>query len=796
MVLVRYAPPDTPFIGNGRWSWPLGLLHNKPLNEKITQLGSELQNNLKNLSPDHRDENAQTLWQKFKNNIKREATTAAKSQMLKIAKCLAALRKDVSETSNNASLDSEEAVRTNVIALEQEIDHLEKKRFRTSYNKSQALWQVQGEKINKYWSKINNPKAPRDLIQRLIHPTSNTPITRSDRMAELARDYHENLQKEGLATPESDPRLEAIQTALNTIPISQTIVDPTHSPLDSIISKDTLESALTTSRLGTAAGPDGIPYELWNHLNTAHKKAAAARKPSFDVLSCMTMVLNDIQTHGIDDRTQFTLGWMCPIYKKKERDQIKNYRPITLLNTDYKLLTKSLSMQLASHIHSLIHQDQTGFIPRCSIFDPIRLSQTICAYADFMEEDGAIVALDQEKAYDKIDHHYLLKTLEKFNLPRRFINTVQSLYRNAETSVIINGVASSPFRVTRGVRQGDPLSCLLFNLAIEPLACMLCASPNLQGYNIPGIEHKLIVSLYADDTTIYLSESDSYKDLQDILEKWCIASGTKFNTEKTEIIPIGTKTHRTRVITSRKINPTDPPLHPDVRITPDGQAVRSLGAWIGNETRDATPWEPIVDKVSLTLQRWNKGHPTLFAKRHIVQMFAGGMTQFLTKAQGMPKHIEDALVKIIREFIWDSSTPPTISLKKLYAPKESSGIDLLNIPARNKAIDVTWLKSYLDLSPSRPNWAFVTDAIINHIHPDVNTSIDPPTFSLTSWSPPSRGRIASTLPPCILKLIKTAKSTNLSFAPLKLSKSLKLQLPAWFHLGAPPALTTKQRTTA
>ena len=235
----------------------------------------------------------------------------------------------------------------------------------------------------------------------------------------------------------------------------------------------------------------------------------------------MHKVLTDMQEHGVDPRTQFTLGWMCPIFKKKERDQIKNYRPITLLNTDYKLLMKALSVDLASHIHSLIHPDQTGFILKRTIFDPIRLAQSMCAYADFMEEDGVIVALDQEKAYDKIDHHYLLETLKRFNLPYRFIRTVHSLYENVETATIINGIVSSPFKVTRGMRQGDPLSCLLFNLAIEPLACMLQNSPDLQGYEIAGVAQKIVASMYADDTTVYLSKTDSYAELLRILTKWC-----------------------------------------------------------------------------------------------------------------------------------------------------------------------------------------------------------------------------------------------------------------------------------
>lgn len=445
MVLVRYAPPNTPFIGSGRWSWPLGLLHDKQLNETITRPGREMHDDLKTLSPEDRSRNAQTLWQRFKDNVKKEASSAAKLQISKISKHLIALRKDVSETSNNAQLDTDESLRSNIISLEREIDHLEKKRYRSAYNRLQALWQVKGEQINKYWSKINNPNPLCDLIHHLIHPTTNTPVTRSNKMAELTRDYHENLQKEGLSPPESEPRHTVIQTALDTIPDQQKLADPTDSPLNSLIDKASLETALYSSKLGSATGPDGLPYELWRHLKSEHKRATEARKPSFDIMGCMLTVLNNIQKHGVDERTNFTLSWMCLIYKKKERDQIKNYHPITLLNTDYKLLMKTLSIQLASHIRSLIHQDQTGFIPKCSIFNPIRLSQTLCAYTDYMEEDSAIIALDQEKAYNKIDHHYLVRTLIKFNLLVKFINTVQSLYQNAETSVIINGVVSNPF---------------------------------------------------------------------------------------------------------------------------------------------------------------------------------------------------------------------------------------------------------------------------------------------------------------------------------------------------------------
>lgn len=155
-------------------------------------------------------------------------------------------------------------------------------------------------------------------------------------------------------------------------------------------------------KLGSAAGIDSIPYDVWKLLHDEHKTASKNEKLSFNVMKTLTHVVNDIQQHGILENFAFTLGWSCPLYRKKYRTKIENYRPITLLNTNYKILTKALAIQLASIIHKLIHPDQSSFIPKRSIFDLIQLAQTMTAYANLMEENGVIITLDQEKAYDKI----------------------------------------------------------------------------------------------------------------------------------------------------------------------------------------------------------------------------------------------------------------------------------------------------------------------------------------------------------------------------------------------------------
>src|SRR5258708_11345870 len=100
---------------------------------------------------------------------------------------------------------------------------------------------------------------------------------------------------------------------------------------------------------------------------------------------------------------------------------------------------------------------------------------------ELTNQNGAIITLDQEKAYDKIRHDYLWRVLQEMNIPMNLINTIKSLYTKAETAVILNGEMSKKFPVTRGVHQGDPLSCLLFNFAIEPMSLLLTSTETLSG---------------------------------------------------------------------------------------------------------------------------------------------------------------------------------------------------------------------------------------------------------------------------------------------------------------------------
>jgi hypothetical protein len=118
------------------------------------------------------------------------------------------------------------------------------------------------------------------------------------------------------------------------------------------------------------------------------------------------------------------------------------------------------------------------------------------------------------------------------------------------------------------------------------------------------IQYKVIVSLFADDTTVYLSEKDKYADLDGILNLWCRASGAKFNISKTRIIPVGTSTYRKLVNETRKISVDQPALPEHINIAPYGKATRISGAWLGNGVNQLSVWTPTVEKIKKNSSHW------------------------------------------------------------------------------------------------------------------------------------------------------------------------------------------------
>jgi hypothetical protein len=186
-------------------------------------------------------------------------------------------------------------------------------------------------------------------------------------------------------------------------------------------------------------------------------------------------------------------------------------------------------------LSGILHSDQRACLDDCYLGESIRLAHDLIDFADEFDLEGAIISIDQEKAFDRVEWGYLDMCLKKYGFLKNFREWITILYKKAQSSILTNGFMSAYFKISRSVRQGCPIAPHLYILQAEPMANAIRKSKRIKGITLPTEEsEEMRISMFADDTLFFHRTEKSIIEGFKILHLYSLASGAKINVNKTK----------------------------------------------------------------------------------------------------------------------------------------------------------------------------------------------------------------------------------------------------------------------
>ena len=282
-----------------------------------------------------------------------------------------------------------------------------------------------------------------------------------------------------------------------------------------------------------------------------------------------------------------------------------------------------------------------------------------------------------------VEWDFLFNTLDTFNFGPVFINWIKLLYHNISSYTTNNGFLSRNFKLTRGIRQGCPISALLFVLVAEILSIKLRTDETVTGIQVNGTEYK--ICQLADDTTIFVKNLQSLKNAINLFQRFQEYSGLKLNLEKCEIIPLG------------PCRESQLKLPKDVdKLTVNIGAFKTLGIWFSYDFDESVKlnYEERFNKIKTVMQIWKQRSLSWKGRIMIIKTLILSQVTHLLSMIFTPLHIIKKLDNILFHFLWGDS-PPRIKRETIVADTNDGGLKMTDVFSFHNAQKAMWVKRYL-----------------------------------------------------------------------------------------------------
>ena len=400
---------------------------------------------------------------------------------------------------------------------------------------------------------------------------------------------------------------------------------------EGVVTECEVRDALKQVGLNKLPGLDGLPYEVY--LRMSHM---------------FVPILTDMFNHWFAQGAipgSVTKG-VITLLKKGGRhvwEGLDDYRPITLLNTELKILARVLANRLQLVISDLIGPEQTYAMKGRSIQDNLHLIREVL---EGIKDDteAALISLDQSKAFDRVDHRFLATVLETAGFEPGFRRWISMMYHNLQAVVQVNGRRSRVFAIERSVRQGCPLSPLLYVLALEPLLRRLRdegANPALRGVPFAG-PLSARVSAFADDITVFVSRRLDIKAVKKAVGEYERIAGAKVNFDKSEGLRLGTWAGSNTL--------------PGPFRWSDGP-IRILGVWFGPDLQLERNWSEVQAKVNAQVGIWLSRRLSLKGRAEACAAYVFPLILYRLAVLPLPKAHRLALQRSLSRLVWGGARP-------------------------------------------------------------------------------------------------------------------------------------------